>query len=38
MSPNQTCVCLTHTVYTSGSQSGRYRPPGVEWTIQGVDK
>jgi len=22
----------------SGSQSGRYRPPGVNWTIQGVDK
>jgi len=24
--------------YTSGSQSGRYRHPGVNWTIQGVDK
>ena len=24
--------------YISGSQSGRYRPPGVNWTIQGVDK
>jgi len=27
-----------YCVYTSGSQSGRYRPPGVNWTIQGVDK
>jgi len=26
------------TGYISGSQSGRYRPPGVNWTIQGVDK
>jgi len=26
-------VCLD-----SGSQSGRYRPPGVNWTTQGVDK
>jgi len=26
------------SVKTSGSQSGRYRPPGVIWTIQGVDK
>jgi len=24
--------------YISGSQSGRYRPPGVNWNIQGVDK
>jgi len=22
----------------SGSQCGRYRPPGVNWTIQEVDK
>jgi len=22
----------------SGSQSGRYRSPGVNWAIQGVDK
>jgi len=22
----------------SGSQGGQYRPPGVSWTIQGVDK
>ena len=28
--------CLTAQL--SGSQSGRYRPPGVNWTIQGVDK
>jgi len=25
-------------VQISGSQSGRYRPPGVNWTMQGVDK
>jgi len=24
--------------YISGSQSGGYRSPGVNWTIQGVDK
>jgi len=24
-------------IYTSGSQSGQYRPPGVNWTIQGVE-
>jgi len=27
------------TIYGSGqSQSGQYRPLGVNWTIQGVDK
>jgi len=26
------------SVYNSGSQIGRYRPQGVSWTIQGVDK
>jgi len=25
-------------VSTSGSQGGRYRLPGFNWTIQGIDK
>jgi len=28
---------LTSSAYASDSQSGRYRPPGINWTIQGVE-